>query len=155
MVDDQEQRSQDGNGGLAIRRLEQVHELLRSVRAGEANSTLYWTDPFSRDGAEVMRRARPVASKMRLLAEEATLDLLNHMWFYWSRRGYYYEAGEWKTETVPEHVINQVRQQVLATAKELKHRKGAKTPTMLMMDGTALFQQSLVYTLDGKSVSTR
>jgi predicted ATPase len=26
---------------------------------------------------------------------EATLRLLDHLWFYWSRRGYYYEGGEW------------------------------------------------------------
>ncbi|HSB15427.1 MAG TPA: beta-N-acetylhexosaminidase [Bryobacteraceae bacterium] len=71
-------RNRDHTFVGAIRRLEQVHELLRSVRAGEANSTLYWTDPFSRDGAEVMHRARPVASKMRLPAEEAALDLLIH-----------------------------------------------------------------------------
>lgn len=25
---------------------------------------------------------------------EAALDLLNHLWFYWSRRGYYHEGGE-------------------------------------------------------------
>jgi hypothetical protein len=71
-------RNRDHTFVGVIRRLEQVHELLRSVRAGEANSTIYWTDPFSRDGAEVMRRSQPVASKMRLLAEEATLDLLTH-----------------------------------------------------------------------------
>jgi hypothetical protein len=59
----------------AIRNLYQVHELAQSVKAGEANNTLFWMDPFSRTGAETVRKLYPVASKMRLLAEQAAVDL--------------------------------------------------------------------------------
>lgn len=59
----------------AIRNLYQVHDLLRSAKAGIANNALFWRDPFSASGAEAVRKAWPVASKMRLLAEEAAVSL--------------------------------------------------------------------------------
>jgi predicted ATPase/DNA-binding XRE family transcriptional regulator len=31
---------------------------------------------------------------------EAALHLLDHLWFYWSRRGYYYEGGEWAIRAI-------------------------------------------------------
>ncbi len=31
---------------------------------------------------------------------EATLRLLYHLWFYWSRRGYYHEGGEWTIRAI-------------------------------------------------------
>ena len=59
----------------AIRGLYQTNELVHSAGVGEANNNLFWTDPFSRYGAESMRKAYPVASKLRLLAEQAAVDL--------------------------------------------------------------------------------
>lgn len=68
-------RNRDETFVNAIRNLYQVHELVRSAGAGEANNALFWADPFSRYGAETVRKVYPVASKMRLLAEQASVDL--------------------------------------------------------------------------------
>ena len=62
----------------AIRNLYQVHELLKAAGAGEANDNLFWVDPFSRHGAEEIRKAAPVASRLRILAEQAFVDLVTN-----------------------------------------------------------------------------
>ena len=59
----------------AIRDLAAAHDLLRSVGANECDSNLYWTDPFSQHGARRVRKAYPVASQMRVLAEQAMINL--------------------------------------------------------------------------------
>ncbi len=68
-------RNRDETFVNAIRNLYRIHELVRSVNRADANSALYWVDPFSRYGAETVRKLYPVASKMRLLAEQAAVDV--------------------------------------------------------------------------------
>lgn len=58
-----------------IRRLDEIHGLLRSAGVGDASNGLYWSEPFSPAGSETVRKACPVASRVRLLAEQALVDL--------------------------------------------------------------------------------
>jgi hexosaminidase len=67
--------NQDQTFAKAIRSLAETHNLLKSVGAGEATDSLFWVDPFSRYGSETVRKAFPAASKLRLLAEQAAVDL--------------------------------------------------------------------------------
>jgi hypothetical protein len=62
----------------AIRDLAEAHDLLKSAGAGEANSNLVWTDPFTPHGVRRVRKAYPVASRLRILAEQAAIDLAAH-----------------------------------------------------------------------------
>lgn len=59
----------------AIRKLDDVHQLLRSSGVGDANDEMSWFDPFSRLGAERVRKAIGVAPKVRLLAEDALVEI--------------------------------------------------------------------------------
>jgi hypothetical protein len=71
-------RNRDETFVNAIRNLYQVHELVQSVQARDmnnANNALFWVDPFSRYGADTVRKVYPVVAKMRLLAEQAAVDL--------------------------------------------------------------------------------
>ena len=68
-------RNQDETFVSAIRRLYQTDEVMRAAGAGTVNDNMFWTDPFSRYGAEIMRKAYPAASKVRILAEQAAVDL--------------------------------------------------------------------------------
>lgn len=68
-------RNADETFVTAIRNLYRIHELLASAGVGGATDALFWTDPFSPHGAEVMRKAYPVASRLRLLAEQALADV--------------------------------------------------------------------------------
>jgi hexosaminidase len=68
-------RNQDRTFTKANRNLEEAHRLLTSAGLREADNGLFWVDPFSRRGSDLMRKAYPVASKMRLLAEDALADL--------------------------------------------------------------------------------
>jgi hexosaminidase len=68
-------RNTNGAYVRAIRNMEQAHTLLKSAGLGEANSRMFWTDPFTARGAAAVRKAYPIASKMRIGAEQAWLDL--------------------------------------------------------------------------------
>jgi len=59
----------------AIRNLAESHDLLKSAGAGEANNSLFWRDPFTPGGAQAVRKAQPVASRLRILAEQAAIDV--------------------------------------------------------------------------------
>ncbi len=60
----------------AIRGISEAHNLLRAAGVNPgANNSLFWADPFSRYGAETVRRAYPPAPRLRILAERAALDL--------------------------------------------------------------------------------
>lgn len=69
-------RNEDQTFVQANRSLEEVHRLLTSAGLREADNGLFWVDPFSRRGADLMRKAYPVASKIRLLAEQVSADLM-------------------------------------------------------------------------------
>jgi hypothetical protein len=58
-----------------IRRLDEVHKLLRSVGVGDATNRLFWLDPFTPAGAALVAKIAPVASAIRLAAEEAMEQL--------------------------------------------------------------------------------
>lgn len=58
-----------------IQHLDEIHGLLRSTGVGDANDGLFWLDPFSRYGSGTIHKASPVASRIRLLAEQALIDL--------------------------------------------------------------------------------
>jgi hexosaminidase len=68
-------RNQDDTLVKVIRRLDQVHGALLSAGVGDASDSLFWIDPFSRQGSETVRKAGPAASQVRLLAEGALVDL--------------------------------------------------------------------------------
>ena len=60
----------------AIRGLAEANDLMRSAKVeGGLNDRFFWLDPFSRYGSETVRKAYPVASRVRRLAERAALDL--------------------------------------------------------------------------------
>lgn len=62
----------------AIRKLDQINNLLRSAGVGDANDEMFWFDPFSATGAERVRKASGVAAQVRRLAEDAWVDLAAH-----------------------------------------------------------------------------
>ena len=68
-------RNTDNTFTKVIRHLDEVHGVLRSAGVGDASDSLFWTDPFSRYGSETIRKASPAASRVRLLAEQALVDL--------------------------------------------------------------------------------
>lgn len=59
----------------AQRKLMAAHALLRQAGLGDASDFLFWVDPYSSEGQLVAETIRPVASQLRLLAEDA-LELL-------------------------------------------------------------------------------
>jgi hypothetical protein len=59
----------------SIRRLDSINSLLVSAGVGEAYNDLFWFDPFSRLGAERVGKILPIASELRLRAEDALADL--------------------------------------------------------------------------------
>jgi len=59
----------------AIRQLDRIHGLLVSARGGDGNDQLTWFDPFSKDGAELVRKLAPIAPEMRKLAEDAYIQV--------------------------------------------------------------------------------
>ncbi len=58
-----------------IDRLQQIHSLLRKTGVGDASNRLFWFDPFSEAGARRRSQLAPIASQLRLLAEEALVEL--------------------------------------------------------------------------------
>lgn len=67
------------NGGSefvdSIHNLARIHALLRSTKLMDANDGLFWFDPFSRHGAEWVRRLLSVASEVRTIAERTSIQL--------------------------------------------------------------------------------
>lgn len=68
-------RNGDETFARSIRRLDSINNLLLSAGVGEAYNDLFWFDPFSRLGAERVRKVLPVSSELRRRAEEALVDL--------------------------------------------------------------------------------
>ena len=61
-----------------IRRLDDVHGILRSTGVGDGTTRLFWLDPFAPAGAALTARMAPAASAIRLAAEEALVQLEAH-----------------------------------------------------------------------------
>jgi hypothetical protein len=59
----------------ANRALAAANDVLKAPGINGATDSLFWVDPYSRHGAEAMAKAYPFAAKMRLLAEQAAVDL--------------------------------------------------------------------------------
>lgn len=55
----------------AQRDLIAAHALLDSAHVGDASDYLFWLDPYSADGQQVMARVRPVLHDLRVLAESS------------------------------------------------------------------------------------
>jgi hexosaminidase len=55
-------RCSDPAFASVIRRLDEVHKLLRSVGVGDATNRLFWLDPFTPAGAALVAKIAPVAS---------------------------------------------------------------------------------------------
>ena len=61
-----------------IRRLDQVHGILRTAGVGDGTNRLFWLDPFAPAGAALTARMAPAASTIRMAAEEALEQLQAH-----------------------------------------------------------------------------
>ncbi len=59
----------------SIRHLDSIHQLLNKAGAGDALDEYFWTDPFSRYGHELARKAYPAAAAIRQVSEQALVDL--------------------------------------------------------------------------------
>jgi len=59
----------------AIRNLARINELLQAAKFSDASDGLFWFDPFSRSGADWVRRLLPVAGEIRTLAERTSIQL--------------------------------------------------------------------------------
>ncbi|HEU4563350.1 MAG TPA: glycoside hydrolase family 20 zincin-like fold domain-containing protein [Gemmatimonadaceae bacterium] len=59
----------------AQRLLAEAHTLLRQAGVGDASDYLYWLDPWSGEGMIVAEKIRPVARRLRVLAEGAIVDI--------------------------------------------------------------------------------
>ena len=59
----------------AIRNLNRVHDLLRAAGNRDAGDAMFWFDPFSRYGAERVRKFVPAAAEVRRIAEQTAIDL--------------------------------------------------------------------------------
>lgn len=60
-----------GHVAAAERALQEAHELLRTTGLGDGSDYLFWLDPWSPEGRHYSTRVLPVASRLRLLAEDA------------------------------------------------------------------------------------
>jgi hypothetical protein len=69
-------RNTDDTFVKAIYKQDKIHSLLASVKAGDAMNELCWFDPFTARGAERIRQMLPVAAGVRLLAEDALVDVV-------------------------------------------------------------------------------
>jgi hexosaminidase len=68
-------RNADGEFVDSIHNLARIHALVRSTKIGDATDSLFWFDPFSRHGADWVRRLLPVAGEARTLAERIAIQL--------------------------------------------------------------------------------
>ncbi|MCU0635332.1 MAG: beta-N-acetylhexosaminidase [Gemmatimonadaceae bacterium] len=67
----------DTTGGIdeAERALVEAHRLLGEARVGDANTMLFWLDPWSAEGRVMSERILPVVSRVRLAAERALIGV--------------------------------------------------------------------------------
>ncbi len=68
-------RNTDRTFADAIRRLDEAHRILQRAGVGDASNRLFWLDPFAAAGAALTARIAPVASELRLFAEDALAAL--------------------------------------------------------------------------------
>jgi hypothetical protein len=61
--------------GSIIRNLNRVHDLLKAAGGSDADTVSFWLDPFSRHGAERVRKMAPAAPEVRRIAEQALIDI--------------------------------------------------------------------------------
>ncbi|MHB8581540.1 MAG: glycoside hydrolase family 20 zincin-like fold domain-containing protein [Ignavibacteriaceae bacterium] len=64
-------RSNDTTIASVISNLSSIHTLFRSVGLGEAYYEYFWTNPFTKDGADFVKKALPIARQVRILAEKS------------------------------------------------------------------------------------
>ncbi len=64
-------RNQDSTFRQATEKLARSHQLLDQAGMGGADDDWFWVDPFTPEGAALMKKAQPAAREMRLEAEEA------------------------------------------------------------------------------------
>jgi hexosaminidase len=60
-----------GKVSQAQRELMAAHNVLKKAGLYDAQDSLFWSDPFSKEGQQVAAKLRPVASELRLHAERA------------------------------------------------------------------------------------
>lgn len=71
-------RNGDATFRQATEKLARAHPLLEQAGVGGAYDEWYWVDPFTPEGAALMKKAQPAAHEMRLEAEEALDSLARH-----------------------------------------------------------------------------
>lgn len=71
-------RSDGETFAKAIRQLDQIYGLFRSIGADDWDIEWVWFDPFSRPGVKQVRKALPIASEIRKLAEGAWIEITLH-----------------------------------------------------------------------------
>jgi hypothetical protein len=71
-------RNGDATFRQATEKLARSHPLLDQAGVGGAYDDWFWVDPFTPEGAALMKRAQPAAHEMRLAAEEALDSLARH-----------------------------------------------------------------------------
>jgi hypothetical protein len=59
----------------AQRKLMAAHVLLQQAGVGDASDNLFWMDPWSTEGQITAQKIRPVAHDLRILAEDAIIDV--------------------------------------------------------------------------------
>ena len=59
-----------------IKNLDRAHTLLAGVKLNSASHELFWSDPFSEDGANTAAKALPVTHDLRISAEHAAESLM-------------------------------------------------------------------------------
>jgi hypothetical protein len=69
-------RNEDRTFAGVIENLDRAHALLGAVKLDNASHDLFWTDPFSEDGATVAARALPATHDLRIGAEQAAEALM-------------------------------------------------------------------------------
>jgi hypothetical protein len=71
-------RNGDATFRQATEKMARSHPLLDQAGLGGAYDEWYWVDPFTSEGAALMKKAQPAAHEMRLAAEEALDSLARH-----------------------------------------------------------------------------
>ena len=71
-------RSEDATFRQATEKLARAHPLLDQAGLGGAYDDWFWVDPFTPEGAALMKKGQPAAREMRLAAEEALDSLTRH-----------------------------------------------------------------------------
>lgn len=59
----------------AQHKLMTAHAMLATAGVGDANDALFWVDPWSEEGKRIAEKILPVADDLRLLAEDAIVDV--------------------------------------------------------------------------------